>query len=130
MLDHMPISSSPGSSNSRRKSLEEKKATSALQPSPLAPVQSPQLISTPSLASLNTSMDEFFQQLHQPPSTLTVPSSNQVVFIICKQPAEKEENMAICSDVSCLAHAHHSCGQFDNGIFVCCSLHKPTNVPK
>jgi len=34
MLDHMPISSSPSSSHSRRKSSEEKKATSALKPSP------------------------------------------------------------------------------------------------
>jgi len=81
MLDQMPISSCSSSSCSRRKSSEEKKATSALQPSPLAPVQSPQLISTPSPASLDTSMDEFFQQLPQPPSTLTVPSSNQLVCI-------------------------------------------------
>jgi len=73
-----------------RKSLEEKKATPALQPSPLAPVQSPQLISTPSPASLETSMDEFFQQLPQPSSTSTVPSSNQLVCIIYKQPAEKK----------------------------------------
>jgi len=105
ILDHMPISSSPSSLCSRRKSSDEKKATSALQPSPVAPVQSPQLISTPSPASLDTSMDEFFQQLPQPPSTSTVPSSNQLVCIICKQPAEQEENMEICSDISCLAHA-------------------------
>jgi len=58
------------------KNRHAKKATSALQPSPLAPFQSPQLISTPSPASLDTSMDEFFQQLPQPPSTSTVPSSN------------------------------------------------------
>jgi len=127
-LDHMPTSSSPSSSCSRRKSLEDKKATSALQPSPL--VQSPQLISIPLTASLDTSLDEFFQQLPQPPSTSTVPSSNQLVCIICKQPAEKEEIMEICSDVSCLAHAHHICGQFNNGRFVCFSLHKPTNVPE
>jgi len=63
-------------------------------------------------------------------STSTVPSSNQLVCIICKQPAEKEENMEICSDFSCLEHAHHACGQFDNGRFVCCSLHKPTNLPE
>jgi hypothetical protein len=127
MLDHMPISSSP---STRRKSSEKKKPTSAFQPSPLAPVRSPQLISTPSPAFLDTSMDEFFLQLPQPPSTSTVPSSNQVVCIICKQPAEKEEDMEICSDVSCMAHAHHACGQFDNGRFVCSSLHKPTNVPE
>jgi len=129
-LDHMPISSSPSSSHSRRNSSEEKKATSAIQPSPVAPVQSPQLISTPSPASLDTSMDEFFQQLPQPPSTSSVPSSNQVVCIICKHPAEKEENIEICSDVSCLAHSHQACGHFDNGRFFCCSLHKPTNLPK
>jgi len=68
-----------------------KKSTSALQPSPVAPVQSPQLISTPSPASLDTSMDEFFQQLRQAASTSSVPSSNQLVWIICKHPAEKEE---------------------------------------
>jgi len=45
-------------------------------------------------------------------------------------PAEKEENMEICSDVSSLAHAHQACGQFDYRRFVCCSLHKPTNIPK
>jgi len=130
MLDHMPISSSPSTSHSRRKSSEEKKATSALQPSPVAPVQSPQIISTPSPASLDTTMDEFFQQLPQPPSTLSVPSSNQVVCIICKHPAEKEENLEICSDVSWLAHAHQACGHLDNGRFVCCSLHKHTNLPE
>jgi len=104
MLDHMPISSSPSSSHSRRKSSEEKKATSALQPSPVAPVQSPQFISTPSPASLDISMDEFFQQLPQAASTPSVPSSNQVVCIIFKHPAEKEENMEICSDVSFIKH--------------------------
>jgi len=112
------------------KSSEEKKSTSAIQPSPVTPVQSPQLISSPSPASLDTSMDEFFQQLPQPPSTTPVPSSNQVVCIICKHPAEKEENMEICSYVSCLAHAHQTCGHLDNGRFVCCSLHKPTNLPE
>jgi len=129
-LDHMPISSSPSSSHSRRKSSEEKKSTAALQPSPEAPVQSPQLISTPSPASLDTCMDEFFQQLPQSPSTTSIPSSNQVVCIICKHPAEKEENLEICFDVSCLAHAHQACGHLDNGRIVCCSLHKPTNLPQ
>jgi len=77
-------------------------------------------------------MDEFFQQLPQPPSTLSVPSSNQVVCIICKHPAEKEENMEICSDVSCLAHAHQACGQFDNGRFVTAAhwSQDPTTSPK
>jgi len=88
------------------------------------------IFATPSPASLDTSMDEFFQQPPQPPSTLSVPSSNQVVCFLCKHPAEKEEKMEICSDVSCLAHAHQACGHFDNGRFVSCSLHKPTNLPK
>jgi len=72
MVDDMPISSSPSSSCSRRNSSEEKKATSALQPSHLAPVQSPQLISTPSPTSLDTSMDEFFPS-HPPHQQFLLP---------------------------------------------------------